>query len=60
MSGRANEVLALFSKDLKVINVGLQNFADNLWAKEVTAIHVKWTPPAMGDENLLKLLEKLK
>lgn len=51
---------SLFNSELKIINVGLHDFADNLIAKDVKVIHVKWSPPAMGDKNLMDLLDKLK
>ncbi|NLC10816.1 MAG: fdrA domain protein [Firmicutes bacterium] len=50
----------LFREQLKVINLGLLNFADSLKAKGVEVVHVRWSPPAQGDENLLSLLDKLK
>ncbi len=50
----------LFSSGPKVINLGLEEFAGNLKLKEVPVVHVQWKPPAMGDESLLMLLDKLK
>ena len=49
----------LFNKDLKVINIGIEMFADDLTRQEVDVIHVDWQPPAGGDLDILKLLEKL-
>ena len=49
----------LFQQELKVINIGLLNFAENLRIKNIPVVHIKWTPPAMGDQSLLDLLEKL-
>lgn len=51
---------SLFNREVKVINMGLEDFANNLKAKGVDVRHVLWKPPAMGDEILLSLLDKLK
>jgi hypothetical protein len=50
----------LFNRELQVINIGLEGFAGSLKEHDAAVIHVRWQPPAMGDENLLSLLEKLK
>lgn len=44
---------------LKIINVGLKSFHDDLLAQGAAAIHVDWRPPAGGDPELAKLLTKL-
>jgi hypothetical protein len=49
----------LFKKNLKVINIGIQMFADDLETQNVDVIHVDWQPPAGGDLDILKLLESL-
>ena len=49
----------LFNKNLKVINIGIEMFADDLERQNVDVIHVNWQPPAGGDLDVLKLLEKL-
>ncbi len=49
----------LFSRELKVINVGIKMFAEDLESQNVEVIHVDWQPPAGGDLDILKLLEKL-
>ncbi len=49
----------LFSKELKVINIGIKMFAEDLERQNVEVIHVDWQPPAGGDLDVLKLLEKL-
>jgi len=50
----------LFEKELKVINMGLESFAETLKEREAPVMHVRWQPPAMGNEDLLSLLDKLK
>ncbi len=49
----------IFNKELKVINIGIEMFADDLEKQNVDVIHVNWRPPAGGDLDILKLLEKL-
>lgn len=50
----------LFNSELKVINMGLEGFADTLKDRGVKVLHVRWQPPAQGDDDLLSLLDKLK
>jgi FdrA protein len=44
---------------LKVVNIGISTFADDLRSQGVEVIDVDWKPPAGGDAEMLKLLEKL-
>ena len=41
----------LFTSDLKVINVGLDAFADSIIQNGGNATKVAWRPPALGDTN---------
>lgn len=50
----------LFKAELKIINMGLEGFAETLRERGATVMHVRWQPPAMGDDDLLSLLDKLK
>lgn len=50
----------LFRNELKIINMGLENFAETLKNRGTEVQHVRWQPPAMGDDDLLSLLDKLK
>ena len=43
----------------RVINVGLERFAEDLAAQGVAVQHVQWSPPAAGDARLADLLSKL-
>jgi len=45
-------VKALFQQDLKVVNVGLQGFADNIAAAGGSATQLAWAPPAGADAAL--------
>jgi hypothetical protein len=41
------------------INLGLSQFASSLENQNVEVVHVNWTPPAGGDEEMIGLLDKL-
>ena len=47
------------ASELKVINVGLEGFAEALESLGVPVVHVDWRPPAGGDARLASLLAKL-
>jgi FdrA protein len=49
----------ILTEKLKVINIGIKTFADDLRSQDVEVVHVDWTPPAGGDIEMLKLLAKL-
>jgi FdrA protein len=49
----------ILTEKLKVVNIGISTFADDLRSQDVEVIHVDWKPPAGGDVEMLKLLEKL-
>jgi len=44
---------------LKVVNIGISTFADDLRSQDVEVVDVDWRPPAGGDVDMLRLLEKL-
>ncbi|MEW6592892.1 MAG: DUF1116 domain-containing protein [Candidatus Hadarchaeota archaeon] len=46
-------------KELKIVNIGLRSFYDDLLNQKANAAHVDWRPPAGGDKTLAKLLAKL-
>ncbi|MBV9289130.1 MAG: DUF1116 domain-containing protein, partial [Hyphomicrobiales bacterium] len=43
---------ALLGRDLNVVNVGLESFADNIGAAGGRATHLSWAPPAGADPAL--------
>jgi hypothetical protein len=53
------EINQLFSKELVVVNMGLDAFADNLGREGVKVVRMDWKPPAGGNKRLISLLEKL-
>ena len=58
MKNNTSRRKGLLTEKLKVINVGVETFADDLAMQDVDVVRVDWRPPAGGDEELLKLLEK--
>jgi len=50
----------LFSQKVKVINVGIPSFAEDLKSQGIEVVHINWSPPAGGNPKILKLLEKIK
>ena len=53
------KINTLLEEPLKIINIGLENFARELDRQGVAVVHVEWTPPAGGDPKLAALLAKL-
>lgn len=49
----------LLSTEIKVINLGLEGFAEELRACGVDVVNVEWSPPAGGDARMAALLVKL-
>ncbi len=50
----------LFQEKLKVINMGLESFNENLKKQNVKTVQVDWKPPTRGNKKMLSLLDKLK
>ena len=59
MEDREPEMRSILKQKLKVINLGIEIFADDLKRQGVEVVSIDWQPPAGGDEELLRLLEKL-
>jgi hypothetical protein len=49
----------LLNEPLVVINLGLKSFAESLEEQKVEVVHVNWTPPAGGDQEMMDLLDSL-
>ena len=52
-------VEALLHSPLRVVNIGLAEFASDLAAHGVAVVHLDWRPPAGGNPQLLRALETL-
>ena len=44
---------------MRVVNIGLQKFADDLAGQDVEVVQVDWAPPARGNIRLANLLLRL-
>ncbi len=58
-AGAHPDLLRLLGEPLRVINVGLESFADSLKSQGVEVVHVAWSPPAGGNLRLAELLTRL-
>ena len=54
-----NSDQTILGKKLNVITMGVSTFADDLRKQNVNVLEVNWSPPAGGDQEMIKLLEKL-
>ncbi len=57
---KTDPVDALFSGELKVVNIGLESFARTLSEAGAPTVHVAWKPPAGGDKAAIAALDALK
>lgn len=46
-------------KPIRVINIGLESFAEDLRNADIQVIQMDWRPPAGGDLKLIALLDRL-
>jgi len=49
----------VFTEPLRVINIGIEGFAEDLEAAGVEVVHLDWRPPAGGNVRLASLLAGL-
>ena len=49
----------LLEVPMRIINIGLQKFADDLVGQNVEVVQVDWAPPARGNTRLANLLSRL-
>ena len=49
----------LLRSEVRVVNIGLREFARNLEHFKVPVIHVAWSPPAVTNPKIASLLAKL-
>jgi len=54
-----NSEISPLARDVVVINIGLEIFAEDLDRAGVPVVHMDWRPPAGGDSRLLSLLDSL-
>jgi hypothetical protein len=49
----------ILREEIKVINVGIVHFMEELEKQGVPIVHVEWSPPKEDDEEIENLLESL-
>ena len=49
----------LLTSPIAAINLGVEDFAENLEAQDAQVVHVNWTPPAGGDPEIIAILDKI-
>jgi hypothetical protein len=54
-----NSVQDLFQDNLKIINLGLRKFMEELENQGIEVVQIDWSPPAGGDHELMDLLDDL-
>ena len=50
---------APIQQQVRVINMGIDSFSEDLKKAEVPVIQMDWRPPAGGDRKLIALLDSL-
>lgn len=53
------EIDKLLQSDIRVINIGLREFARDLEARKTPVVHVEWSPPAARNPKIAELLAKM-
>jgi hypothetical protein len=48
-----------FAEPLRVINIGIEVFAEDLKADGVQVVHLDWRPPSGGDSRRAAMLANL-
>jgi len=56
---KINKVLELFRSEVKVIDVGLEHFHNELRKQGVKAVHVVWQPRPELEKELKDILSKV-
>jgi FdrA protein len=59
MADEKETIASMLEAPPRVINVGLERFAEDLATQGAAVLHVQWSPPAGGDVRLADLLSKL-
>jgi FdrA protein len=57
---RRGGTAALLAVPPRVVNIGLELFAEDLARQGAQVVHVRWSPPAGGNAQLADLLAKLR
>ena len=54
-----NNEMSPLQREVVVINIGLEIFAEDLERAGVPVVRMDWRPPAGGDHHLISLLDSL-
>ena len=49
----------MLNQPMHILNIGLEGFAEDLRQQQAEVVHMDWSPPAGGDEDMADLLSKL-
>ena len=49
----------ILSKKIIVANIGLEKFYNELKKQDIQCVQIDWKPPAGGNEELIKILDRL-
>lgn len=50
---------SVLNREIRVINIGIERFSDDLKEANVPVIQMDWRPPAGGNKKLIDLLDRL-
>ncbi len=53
------QTISPIQQQVRVINMGIDSFSEDLKKAEVPVIQMDWRPPAGGDRKLIALLDSL-
>ena len=53
------QTISPIQQQVRVINMGIDSFSEDLKKAEVQVIQMDWRPPAGGDRKLIALLDSL-
>lgn len=54
-----NKLVSFFGQKVKVINLGIPSFAEDLKKQGLEVMHTEWRPPAGGNKKIQALLAKV-
>ena len=49
----------ILDREVRVINIGIERFSEDLKQANVPVIQMDWRPPAGGERRLIELLDSL-
>lgn len=49
----------LLNSEVRIVNIGLMGFAEDLESSGASVVHVDWSPPAVTNPKMAALLAKL-